>query len=323
MKVAIIIPCFNEEGNIIPFYNILKPIVEKYNHEVLFINDGSNDSTLNIIKQIAENDNNISFISLSRNFGHQNALKAGYDNADADCIICMDVDLQHPPKLIEQLIEKWREGYEVVYTIREDGTNTPLVKRITAKMFYCFLNYISKIELVPNTADFRLVDRKVLMAIRSFNEEDLFLRGLISWMGFKQHGIHYQVERRHHGKSKYPLRKMLSFSLKGVTSMSISPLRVSSIIGFFISGVSFLYGFYALYLHLFTKQTIQGWTSLIVSFLFITGLQFIMIGIIGEYIGKGFMEAKKRPNYIISEISFLKDREISQELYSNIQLAQN
>ncbi|TCC90602.1 glycosyltransferase [Pedobacter frigiditerrae] len=304
MKIAIIVPCFNEEDNIHPFYSLLKPIVDKYNHEIIFINDGSKDNTLNKLKQLATIDKNVTYISLSRNFGHQNALKAGYDYVDADCTICMDVDLQHPPKIIIQLIERWQEGNEVVYTIRNDGENIPLIKKITAKIFYLFLNYISKIELKPNAADFRLVDRKVLNAIKLFQEENLFLRGLIAWMGFKQCGVEYEVEKRIYGKSKYPFRKMLSFSMAGLTSFSVSPLRISSFIGFLFSGLSFLYGFYAVYLHIFTHQTVQGWTSLIVSFLFVTGLQFIMIGIIGEYIGKGFMESKKRPSYLISEDNF-------------------
>ncbi|PIF45311.1 dolichol-phosphate mannosyltransferase [Chryseobacterium sp. 52] len=306
MKISIIVPCFNEEENIDPFYTLLKSVVNKYHYEIIFINDGSTDQTLERIKEIAESDPNITYISLSRNFGHQNALKAGYDYADADCVVCMDSDMQHPPTVIDMLIEKWMDGYEVVYTIRNDGENVPFMKKMTAKLFYRFLNYISKIELTPNAADFRLIDRKVLLAIKSFNEENPFLRGLIAWMGYKQIGVEYQVEKRQFGNSKYPLKKMLSFSLKGITSFSISPLRVSSIIGFLFSGISFLYGFYAIYLHLFTQQTIQGWTSIIVSFLFVTGLQFLMIGIIGEYIGKGFMEAKKRPNYLVSETNFSK-----------------
>ncbi|NQX43052.1 dolichol-phosphate mannosyltransferase [Pedobacter steynii] len=304
MKICIIVPCFNEEDNITPFYDVLKSTVEKYNHQILFVNDGSTDKTLERIKGLAKMDSCIHFLSFSRNFGHQNALKAGYDYADADCVICIDADLQQPPSVIDQLIQKWQEGYEVVYTIRIDGNDVSPLKKITALLFYKFLNYISKIELKANAADFRLIDRKVLKAVKSFNEQNIFFRGLIAWVGFKQFGLEYKVEQRLHGKSKYPFRKMLSLSLSGVTSFSISPLRVASVIGFCFSGLSFVYGFYALYLHLYTQHTIPGWTSMIMSFLFITGLQFIMMGIIGEYLGKGLMEAKGRPNYLISEDSF-------------------
>jgi glycosyltransferase involved in cell wall biosynthesis len=301
VKLCVIVPCYNEEENLLPFYNALKITVNKYDYKIIFINDGSTDNTLEVIKSIAGIDKNILYISLSRNFGHQNALKAGYDYADGDCVVCMDSDLQQPPSLIDGMIQKWKEGYEVVFTIRKDGNNVSFGKRMASKCFYKLLNFISKIKLTPNAADFRLIDRKVLKVIQSFNEENLFLRGLIAWAGFKQYGLEYTVDKRLHGESKYSFHKMFSLSLVGVTSFSISPLRLSSILGVVFSAFAFLYCFYALYIHLYTGRTVQGWTSLIVSFLFVTGLQFILIGIIGEYLGKGFIEAKKRPNYLISE----------------------
>lgn len=301
LKICVIVPCYNEEDNLPSFFEALRDVIKKYDHKIIFVNDGSTDGTLQKIKSIAAIDNNVFYLSFSRNFGQQNALKAGYDYADGDCTISIDADLQQPPAVIDTLIQKWQDGYEVVYTIRNDGHNTSFLKKITAKLFYKFLNYISKIELTPNVADFRLVDKKVLKVIKSFNEENIFIRGLIAWAGFKQIGVAYDVEKRLHGKSKYTFRKMLSLSLSGVTAFSISPLRIASFIGFIFSGMAFLYGFYALYVHWVVKATVPGWTSLIVSILFIMGLQFILIGIIGEYLGKGFMEAKKRPNYLISE----------------------
>lgn len=313
MKICIIVPCFNEEENLWPFYTALKATVSKYNHKVIFINDGSTDRTISVLKSIANMDQNVFYISLSRNFGQQNALKAGYDYADGDCVVCLDADLQEPPSVIDELIRKWQEGYEVVYTIRNDGDNISFIRKFTAKLFYRLLNSISKIELAQSASEFRLIDKKVLKVVQSFNEENIFLRGLIAWAGFRQYGIEYSVKKRMHGKSKYSFRKLLSLSLDGVTSFSITPLRISSIIGFVISGLAFMYGCYALYVHLYTQMTVPGWTSLIVSIMFVTGLQFIMIGIIGEYIGKGFMEAKKRPNYLVDEDNLMQLNNIYNE----------
>lgn len=300
-ELCILVPCYNEEANLVSFYLSLTEVASKYNYRTIFIDDGSTDNTLGILKAFSIEDYRVSYISLSRNFGHQNALKAGYDFAKGDCVVCLDADLQQPPKVIDQLVLKWQEGYEVVYTVRDDGDVTSNFKKVTAKLYYKLLNYISKIKLTPNAADFRLVDAKVLQVIKNFNEENIFIRGLIVWAGFKQCAVNYQVEKRLHGKSKYSLKKMISLSITGLTGFSVSPLRLASVIGCIFSLISFIYGTYAIIIHFTGSSTVPGWTSLIASFLFITGLQFILIGIIGEYLGKGFMEAKKRPNYLVSE----------------------
>ncbi|GEM68031.1 glycosyl transferase [Sphingobacterium mizutaii NBRC 14946 = DSM 11724] len=301
LKISIIIPCMNEEANILPlFKNINKQLKEKYSFTVLFVDDGSNDNTLSTIKGLARSNVNVKYISLSRNFGHQMALKAGYDHVDGDAIISMDGDMQHPVEILEEMIKKWEDGYDVVSSRRQDTTSS-VFKRKSSTLFYKIYNSFSKIKLNEGTADFRLIDAKVLNAFREIKESNMFIRGLIAWMGFKQYELFYTVEKRLYGKSKYSIRKMFSLSLDGFTSFSISPLRISSLVGITLSMISFIYVIYALYMHLFTHDTVPGWTSLMVCFLFVSGLQFIMIGVAGEYIGKVFLEVKNRPLYIISE----------------------
>lgn len=296
----------NEEDNIVLiFKEIDKRLKMKYYYSILYIDDGSTDNTLNIIKQLSQDNDNIQFISLSRNFGHQAALRAGYDYAEGDAIICLDADLQHPLDLLQEMIVMWLSGYDVVYTKRKDTTST-FFKRFTSSFFYKIYNSISTEKLESGTADFRLLDSKVVKIFRTLNESDLFIRGIIGWMGFKQYQISYYVDKRLYGKTKYSLKKMISFSLQGIMSFGISPLRLSSLLGIFLSLLSMLYALYAIYIHFYTQQTIAGWTSLIVCFLFVSGLQFIIIGVMGEYVGKIFLEVKKRPNYLISEHNVIK-----------------
>lgn len=299
-KVSIITPCFNEEGNIKLFYNNVKKQLKGFVYEILYINDGSTDNTLEEIKKIKKRDKNVKYISLSRNFGHQSALKAGYDHADGDCIISMDTDLQHPPEIIKKLINKWEEGYDVVITLRKDN-KIGFFKRVTASIFYKLINILSDTKINRGAADFRLIDKKVLIALKKFNENFLFIRGIISWMGFKQYEIEYHPNKRKSGKTKYSIKKMVKFAITGITSFSIKPLRFAIYIGIIIAFFSFIYGLYVIYMAIFTNNTITGWASLITSVLFIGGIQIIILGIIGEYLGKLFIENKGRPNYIIEE----------------------
>jgi polyisoprenyl-phosphate glycosyltransferase len=299
---SVIIPCYNEEENINEIYSILLSQVNiRKNLEIIFIDDGSEDNTLLKIKDLAKVDSKVKYLSFSRNFGHQNAVKAGLDFSTGDCVISMDADLQHPPDIIEKLINFWQEGFDVVYTVRKSDPRLPVLKRITSKYFYKILNFVSDIEIMEGAADFRLLDRKVVNVLKEFNENYLFIRGLVSWVGFKQTYIEYNASERLRGTSKYSTRKMLKFASSGITSFSIKPLRVSVLAGLFIASCSFLYGLYALYMELFTNNVIQGWTSVIVSVLFIGGLQLFTIGVLGEYLGKMFIENKRRPNYIIKE----------------------
>jgi polyisoprenyl-phosphate glycosyltransferase len=302
ITISVVVPCFNEEGNIDAIYQLIKTELDTYvNFEFVFIDDGSSDNTLLNIIQLSQQDSRIHYIVLSRNFGHQNALKAGLDYAKGDCVISLDADLQHPPKLIKEFIDKWQQGYEVVYSVRKSDPELGLFKRITSKFFYKFINFFSDTAIQEGAADFRLLDRKVVDVIKSLPENYLFIRGLTSWVGFQQIAIEYKPEKRFSGESKYSLKRMIHFASSGVTSFSTKPLKLSIYLGFIIAMISFLYGLFAIYEAIFTSNVIQGWTSVIVSVLFIGGIQLIMIGILGEYLGKLFMENKRRPNYVIKK----------------------
>lgn len=298
--VSIVVPCFNEEGNISLLYNkILNVLKENRNYEIIFIDDGSSDSTLTTIVELTKKDKNVKYISFSRNFGHQNALKAGLDYAGGDCVISIDADLQHPPEIINSMIDKWKDGYDIVYTVRDDSNDRRFFKKITSLFFYRLINWFAGFKLDQGVADFRLLSRDVVDVIRNLNESFLFMRGLVWWIGYKQCGIKYIPGKRYSGQTKYSLRKMIAFALAGITSFSIKPLHFATFSGFLLSGLSGLYGLYAIYVYLFTHKVIAGWTSVLVSVLFIGGFQLIVLGIIGEYIGKMFIEGKRRPNYII------------------------
>lgn len=303
-KIRIVIPVCNEEKNIPVIINAIKDNIDAsiYDYSITFVDDGSADNTFTVLKSKAQEYSNVFFIGLSRNFGHQNALKAGIDSIDdtADCVIMMDGDLQHPPELIPVMLEKWDEGYEVVFTIRKDNERLPLFKRKTSGFFYDLLNKLSDIELEPGAADFRLLDRNVLYVFKSFNENDLFLRGLSKWVGFKQVGIEYVPGNRWSGTTKYTIKKMIRFALQGITSFSTKPLYIAAYLGFAFSMLSLLYIPYIIYSYFFDKP-ISGWSSLIATIAFFGGLQLMILGIIGLYLGKLFMQSKNRPHYIIRE----------------------
>jgi dolichol-phosphate mannosyltransferase len=272
------------------------------------VDDGSKDETLEEIKVLWKQNSNIDFISFSRNFGHQQAIKAGIDHADADAVITMDADLQHPPELIPEFIKFWEQGFDVINSRNSYIKNQSLFKKITSKSFYALLNLLSYVKIESGTADFRLIDKKVLKQLRKLNEQNLFLRGTIPWLGFKQFTIEYSPDERKFGQTKYTLQKMFSLAVAGITSFSIKPLRISIIFGLILSVLAIVYMMYALYIGLFTDKAIEGWTSVIVSVLFIGGLQLLMLGIIGEYLGKLFLENKKRPTYIIDQIKISDEK---------------
>lgn len=302
MKLSIVIPIMNEEGNIEKLISRIFDVLKNYQDwEVFFIDDGSTDGTLEVIKKEATKNNKIKFISFSRNFGHQNALRAGLDFAKGDCVISLDGDLQHPPELIPKLIKKWQEGFDVVYTLRKDDPKISIFKRKTARMFYALMNKFSDIKIEPGAADFRLLDRKVVEILKTIKEDNLFMRGMVSWIGFRQVAVEYMPEERQWGKTKYTFKKMFKFAIAGITSFSLRPLHISTMVGYVMAGLAFVYGVYAVLIKIFTDQAISGWTSVLAGILFIGGMQMIMLGILGEYIGKLFMESKKRPSYIIKE----------------------
>ena len=305
-RISIVIPVCNEEANIATLVAALQKVFQPlpYYFSICFVDDGSTDGTLEELKRQAAVNNNLFFISLARNFGHQNALKAGLDMVDSDCVIMMDGDMQHPPDLIPEMLQQWELGNDIVFTIRKDHKEMPLMKRKTSNMFYHLINNLSDIELEPGTADFRLMDKKVVEVFRAFKESDLFMRGLVKWMGFRQTGIEYEPAQRTQGRSKYTLKKMIRFALEGITSFSTRPLYLAAYLGFIFSLLSLLYVPYIIYSYYF-GHAISGWTSVIATIAFFGGLQLMILGIIGMYLGKLFVQSKQRPHYIVKESNMI------------------
>ena len=302
--ISIVVPAFNEEENLPVLVQRLMAVMAPYgDYEILIVDDGSTDQTRHVLRQLSKAYPVVRFLSFSRNFGHQTALRAGYDHARGAAVISMDADLQHPPELIPLLLTKWQEGYDVVYTVRKPDPNLSWFKRTTSKNFYQLLRSASELELEDGAADFRLIDRKVVDALKQFKENDLFLRGVISWVGFRQCRVLYEPAARYAGRTKYSLKKMMKLAAMGITSFSTKPLYLSVALGFAMSAFALLFGAEVLYEKLFTDATVSGWTSIILLMVLIGGMQFIVIGIIGVYLGKTFVEVKQRPPYLIGDTS--------------------
>ena len=306
--ISLVVPAFNEEETLPVLIHRLIAVMQQYDsYEILIVDDGSTDQTRYVLRQLSQEYPVVRFISFSRNFGHQMALRAGYDNARGDAVICLDADLQHPPELIPTLVDKWRQGYEVVYTVRQSDPKLSWYKRTTSTYFYKILRKVSNLNIEDGAADFRLLDRKVINTLKQFKETDLFLRGAISWVGFRQCRILYEPAARYAGRSKYSFRKMMKLAAMGITSFSTRPLYLSVLLGFGMFLFASLFGLETLYEHFFTNATVSGWTTLVVLMVLIGGVQFIMIGIIGVYLGKTFVEVKKRPAYIIGDTSEIEE----------------
>jgi len=311
IELSLVIPTFNEEGNVQRLYQEIRAVLAQLqleHYEFIFIDDGSSDASLHNIEALRAQDPKVHYLQFSRNFGHQHALKAGLDHARGAAVISLDADLQHPPALIADMLHHWRNGAEIVYTRRQDKQNVGFFKKMSAKAFYWLANRLSEVPIEEGTADFRLLDRKVVDAIKSFKESHLFLRGLIPTLGFKQVALDYEAAARHSGQSKYSFGKMLRFAINGITSSSAKPLYFSIYLGLFFAFLAFLYGCYAIYIAVFTNAAITGWTSLIASVLFIGGIQMILIGIVGIYLGKLFVQSKQRPTYIIKTETLSADQ---------------
>lgn len=313
-KISVVIPMYCEEEVADICYkrvvNNLKKLSDKYNYEIIFINDGSKDSTLEILKKIASNDDNVKIISFSRNFGHQAAVTAGIRNVTGDAIIIMDADLQDPPELFEGMIEKWEEGYEIVYGKRKTREGESIFKLLTARMFYNTLNKLSEIEIPKDTGDFRLVDRKVIDVIATLPEHNKFLRGLFSWVGFNQYAYEYNRVNRVAGKTKYPFKKMLKLATDGILSFSAKPLKIVGAIGIFSVIVSIIILIYSIVSYMFKLNSLTpGWTSIMCTMTFIGGIILISLWMIGEYIARIYEESLGRPEYIIDELINFKGEE--------------
>ena len=299
--VSVIIPVYNEEHNVEPLLKRLLPILSKYSYEVLFVNDGSRDKTLEHLKKHTSNPA-IKVITFYRNFGHQVALTCGYMHAKGDCVISIDADLQDPPEIINDMIEKWKKGAMIVYAKREKREGEGFMKKWSAHMFYKFINFLSDVPIPQEVGDFRLLDRKVVEFLNSLPEQSRFLRGLVAWGGYPTEYVYFTRERRHTGKTHYTLSRMINLALDGITSFSTKPLRLASYLGFAAAAVGFLGVIYGLVGRIFLEQYwVTGWTALFVGIMFLGGVQLITIGIIGEYMSKIFKEVQHRPPFIIRE----------------------
>lgn len=303
VRYSVIIPMFNEEAVIQETYRRIKKVMgttgESY--ELLFVNDGSTDNCALMVEEYSYWDESVKLIDLSRNFGHQIAITAGMDYSLGDAVIIIDADLQDPPELILKMIEEWKRGYEVVYAKRIKRNGESLFKKWTASVFYRILRYSTDISIPVDTGDFRLIDRKVCDELKRLPEKNRFVRGLVSWVGFRQKAIEYERDERLAGETKYPLKRMIKLSLDGITSFSYKPLKLAGYLGGLLSAGGFLYLMYVLYLALFTDAAVKGWASMIGITLTFNGFVLIMLGILGEYVGRIYDETKGRPLYIVQE----------------------
>jgi polyisoprenyl-phosphate glycosyltransferase len=297
--ISIIVPILNEAGNIEPLYQE----ITKYcplPFELIWVDDGSKDNSMAEIERLAKDNIWIKAISFSRTFGHQAALLAGMQLASADIIIIMDGDLQHPPSLLPTLLSKFNEGYDLVSAKRIHTASINPMKKWASSLFYGFLNFIADTRIEENVADFRIFNRKVLKSILSFEERELFLRGIFSWIGFKTTTVSFEAPARSKGRSKYSWSKMVGLGLKGVLSFSFKPLRISLLIGVFISLAAFCFAIFAMIAHL-NGRTVEGWTSIIIAVMLFGGIQLMATGLLGEYVARLFTETKKRPLFLINK----------------------
>jgi dolichol-phosphate mannosyltransferase len=308
IDISVIIPIYNEEQIINELYTRLQKTVAKIseNYELIFVNDGSKDHSLLELLKLTEQDERVFYINFSRNFGHQIAVTAGLDACNGNAVAIIDGDLQDPPELIADLYNKHKEGYEVVYARRKERKGESFFKKTTAKLFYRTLKKITSIDIPLDTGDFRLIDKKVVHYLKQMPEQNKFLRGQIAWLGFRQSEVLFNRDERKFGKTGYSIGKMMNFAMDGITSFSDKPLQMVTKIGFSISFLSFVIILYAIYSHYILHQTITGWTSLIISSMFIGGVQLISIGVIGEYISRINKNVLKRPLYIVEKSNIEK-----------------
>jgi dolichol-phosphate mannosyltransferase len=306
-KISFVIPCYNEEESLAALYTelvkLFTEIERKYNVEVIMVNDGSRDKTQDMLFDIHSKDKRFKVINFSRNFGHQVAVTAGLDYAKGDAVVIMDADLQDPPNVVFEMIKKWEEGYEVVYGQRKEREGESMFKRFTAYVFYRILDSLAEVRIPKDTGDFRLMDQKVVDAVRKFREKNRFLRGIVAYVGFKQTAVLFDRPGSIRSVTHYPLRKMIRLALDGITSFSTFPLKVISTIGFSVSLLSLLGIVYAVYQKvMYPDITVAGWTFTVIAIFFIGGVQMLMLGILGTYIGRIYSEVQNRPLYIVSSI---------------------
>ena len=301
MKLSVVAPIFNEQGNIRRLYESLRDVLNELgaDFELIFVNDGSTDASADIVTDLHGGDARVKLLSLSRNFGHQAALTAGLDKASGDAVIMMDADMQHPPELIKELVARWKDGYEVVYTVRESARGPGPFKRLASAAFYGLFRRLSGLDLPANVADFRLLDKKVAAALRRFRERARFLRGLTKWAGYRSVAVAYHASPRHAGDSKYGFVRMARLAVDGVVSFSTVPLYVAIYVGIIEAALGFAYAAFAIVSRFVMKGVVSGWASVIVLLAVLSGIQLVLLGVIGLYIGKVFEEVKHRPIYLV------------------------
>ncbi len=311
--LSIVVPVFNESEGINIFYKRLRDTLtslNSYSSEIIFVEDGSSDDSYQKLVDLANTDPQVKIVKFSRNFGHQMAITAGIDIANGDACVVIDADLQDPPEVIRSFIEKWEQGYDIVYGVRKKREGETKLKLLTASIFYRLLKRLTKIDIPTDVGDFRLISRRGMDEFKKLEERDRFVRGLVSWIGFKQMGVYYLRDKRYAGNTKYPYRKMFKFAIDGVTSFSMTPLKLSSLLGYFTSTIAFIYAS-VVFVQKVMGYTVQGWATIMVGILFLGGVQLICLGIIGEYIGRIFNEIKQRPKYIVETIYELENKYIS------------
>ncbi|MNX24302.1 hypothetical protein D3C86_543190 [compost metagenome] len=303
ITLSVVVPCFNEEEVIQETHQQLSATLKSIcpSYEIIYVNDGSRDRTLELLRTIQASDPTVRYVSLARNFGHQKAVTAGIDYARGEAVVLIDADLQDPPEVIGQMLKKWQEGYDVVYGVRAHRKGESWFKLLTASMFYRMLNRLSEVPIPLDTGDFRLMDRRVVDVLKEMPERDRFLRGMVAWVGFNQVALPYERAPRFAGESKYPLRKMLAFAVDGILSFSSKPLRTATMLGFFTSGLAILGILYSIVVRLFTSNWVSGWAMTFIAILFMGGVQLLCLGVMGEYIGRIYAESKHRPLYLVGE----------------------
>lgn len=304
MLLSVVVPCYNEQEVIRSTHARLSAVLqagEGDGYEIIYVNDGSRDDTARALRTIQEGDSHVRVIHFARNFGHQIAVTAGIEHAAGDAVVLIDADLQDPPETIHDLVARWREGYEVVYGVRTGRVGESSFKLLTAKVFYRLIARMSETPIALDTGDFRLMDRKVVDALLQMPERHRFIRGMVGWVGFRQTGVGYARAPRAAGESKYPLSKMLRFALDGITSFSTMPLRIAIWLGFTCAAFAVLGIVAALFVRLFTNDWVTGWAGLFIAVLFMGGVQLLGLGIIGEYVGRIYQEAKRRPLYLVAD----------------------
>ncbi len=304
-KVTILIPCYNEEASLDALYKALKQLMDtqtSYDWEVLMVNDGSRDHTIDVIRQLRERDKRICYVNLSRNFGKENAMLAGFDYATGDCMVIMDADLQHPPTAIPEMLAKWEEGYEDVYAKRITRGKESWLRKQFSLFYYHMLNHMTRVEILENVGDFRLLDRKCINVLKELRETQRYTKGMYCWIGFKKTEISFEQGDRLAGESSFNFLRLLNLAIDGITSFTTAPLRIATFMGLFVSLIAFIFMCYILLTTLIWGDPVQGYPTLITVILFLGGVQLLSLGIIGEYLGRIFYETKGRPVYVVSDV---------------------